>query len=214
MAVAYLDSVNSECADSSRRDAASHCAEKGYGELQPSAGKIRWYALRTRGKHEKIAHTILQNKGYETFLPLYRCRRRRLHAYSEVDLPVFPGYLFCRFDPVTRLPILTTPGIVEVIGAGRIPLPIPDFELDAIRRLVSTGLPSEPWPYLEIGQKIYVQGGPLRGIFGILVGKRCAHRLIVSVSLLRRSMAVEIAPEWVVPAAVASSRLVAASAMF
>jgi len=160
----------------------------------------RWFALGIRPRHEKMAAMMLEHKGYESLLPLYKSRRRRPDRYREVHLPLFPGYLFCKFNPVVRLPILTTPGVVYVVGLGRIPIPIEESEIDSIRRLISSPLQPEPWPYLEMGQSVYIQDGPLQGIVGTLVSVKNSHRLVLSVTLLKRSVAVEIDRNWVVPA--------------
>jgi transcription antitermination factor NusG len=140
---------------------------------------------------------MLTNKGYETLLPLYKCTRRRSDRYQEIQLPMFPGYLFCRFDPNTRLPILTTPGVLQVVGSGRTPIPIDRAELEAVRQLAESQLQAEPHPYLEVGQKVYIQEGPLVGTVGIFLAKKNSHRLIVSVTLLRRAVAVEIDRDWI-----------------
>src|SRR5712691_418957 len=91
-----------------------------------------WYGLRTKSRFEKAAAASLAYKGYEPYLPCYRRRRRWSDRVTEIEAPLFPGYIFCRFDPSRRLPILTTPGIVGVVGCGRAPAPIPDDEIAAI----------------------------------------------------------------------------------
>lgn len=166
----------------------------------PGAPGCRWYALRTRPRHEKMAAMMLEHKGYESFLPLYKCRHHRPDGYRDVQLPLFPGYLFCHFNPTVRLPILTTPGVLHVVGLGRMPVPVEEAEIDSIRRLTSSELYSEPWPYLEGGQSVYIQDGPLQGIVGTLLTVKHGHRLVLSVTLLKRSVAVEIDRNWVVPA--------------
>jgi transcription antitermination factor NusG len=158
-----------------------------------------WYALRVRPRYEKLADTMLTNKGYETLLPLYKCRRRCPDRYKEIQLPMFPGYLFCRFDLNARLPILTTPGVMHVVGCGRVPVPVEEAEMQAIRRVAGWALLAEPWPYLEVGQMVYVEDGPLEGTVGILLTVKNSHRLVLSVTLLRRAVAVEIDRDWVRP---------------
>jgi transcription antitermination factor NusG len=114
-----------------------------------------------------------------------------------LDLPLFPGYMFCRFDVHNRLPILKTPGVILIIGIARTPVPIGNAEIDAIRTIVDSGLQSQPWPFLQIGARIRIEHGALSGLEGILLGPRGRHRLIVSVTLLQRSVAVEIDGAWV-----------------
>jgi transcription antitermination factor NusG len=158
-----------------------------------------WYALCVRPRYEKLAAMMLTNKGYEILLPLYKCRRRRPDRYKEIRLPMFPGYLFCQFNPNARLPILTTPGVLHVVGSGRAPIPIDRVEMEAVRHLAESQLRAEPHPYLEVGQKVYIQEGPLVGTVGILLAKKNSHRVIISVTLLRRSVSVEIDRDWARP---------------
>jgi transcription antitermination factor NusG len=135
---------------------------------------------------------LLSGKGYQTFLPTYKTRKRWKGRVREVDAALFPGYVFCHFDAQKRLPVLVTPGVISVVGQGRIPLPVDDGEMAAIQTIVSSGFRAEPWPYLEIGQKIRIEQDVLQGLEGILINFKGNHRIVVSVSLLRRSVALEI----------------------
>src|SRR5215510_648448 len=128
-----------------------------------------WYALRIKSRHERIVAAALYGKGYEVFLPLYRDRRRWSDRMKELELPLFPGYLFCRFDVMKRLPILTTPGIVQVVGLGRTPRPVDEAEIAAIQAIVISRLNAQTWPYLKIGQKVSIEQGRLTGLEGILI---------------------------------------------
>ena len=152
----------------------------------------RWYALQLRTRWESSTATLLSGKGYETFLPTYKTSKRGPGKSVEVLAPLFPGYLFCRFNVCDRLPVLITPGVISVVGTGRIPVPVEDSELAAIQKVVSIGLRVEPWPYLEVGQLVRIEDGALSGVEGILTGFKGARRIVVSVSLLRRSVALEI----------------------
>jgi len=116
-----------------------------------------------------------------------------------VAAPLFPGYVFCQFDALKRLPVLVTPGVLTVVGSGRIPIPVEDSEIDTIQRVVSSGLRAEPWPYLEVGQQVRIQDGALRGLEGILISFRGSRRIVVSVSLLCRSVSLEIERSAVYP---------------
>jgi transcriptional antiterminator NusG len=116
-----------------------------------------------------------------------------------VDAPLFPGYVFCQFDALNRLPVLVTPGVLSVVGRGRIPVPVEDSEIDAIQRVVSSGLQAKPWPYLEVGQQVRIQDGALSGLEGILISFRGSRRIVVSVSLLCRSVSLEIERSGVCP---------------
>jgi transcription antitermination factor NusG len=162
--------------------------------------KFPWYAVRVRPRHEKYVRAVLYNKGYEAFLPTYVSRRRRPDRFKEIELPLFPGYLFCRFDLLRRLPILVTPGVIQIVGLGKAPMPVEDTEVAAIRIIVTSRLALEPWSYLETGQQVRIEEGPLRGITGILLGFKSPARLVVSVKLLQRAVAVQVDREWVTPA--------------
>lgn len=158
-----------------------------------------WFALQIRSRYEKTVATLLHGKGYELFLPLYKSRRYWSDRIKELELPLFPGYLFCRFNALDRLPILVTPGVIQVVGVGRRPVPVEDAEVAAIQMAIQSGLPRQPWPFLEIGQRVRVELGPLHGLEGILLHFKGRHRLVLSVTLLRRSVAVEIDDAWVCP---------------
>jgi transcription antitermination factor NusG len=152
----------------------------------------RWFALQVRTRWESSTAVLLSGKGYQTLLPTFKARKRWNGKLREVHAPLFPGYVFCRFEAQKRLPILVTPGVLAVVGRGRIPLPVDDLEISAIQTVVSSGFRAEPWPYLEVGQKIRIESDVLSGLEGILINFKGNHRIVVSVSLLRRSVALEI----------------------
>lgn len=157
---------------------------------QPIA--YRWYALQLRTRWENSTATLLSSKGYETFLPTSKTVKRGRGRSTEAEAPLFPGYLFCRFNVFDRLPVLITPGVLSVVGSGRIPIPIEESELKAVQKMISTGLPVKPWPYLEVGQIVRIEEGALSGVEGVLTSFKGTQRIVVSVSLLRRSVALEI----------------------
>jgi transcription antitermination factor NusG len=152
----------------------------------------RWFAVQVRTRWESSTALLLSGKGYQTLLPTYRTQKRWYGKLRQVNAPLFPGYVFCQFDTQKRLPILVTPGVIAVVGQGKVPLPVDDTEIEAIRTLVSSGVPVEPWPFLELGQKVRIESDALQGLEGILVQFKGNHRVILSVSLLRRSVALEI----------------------
>jgi transcription antitermination factor NusG len=158
-----------------------------------------WYALQVRPRFEKVIAATLLNKGYEGFLPLYSHQSRWSDRIKEVQLPLFPGYLFCRFDINKRLPILITPGVMHVVGIGKVPHPVDEEEIAALQTIVISGLQTEPRSYLNIGEKVRVEIGPLAGVEGILLAMKGSNRLVISVSLLQRSVSVEINESWVRP---------------
>jgi transcription antitermination factor NusG len=155
-----------------------------------------WYAIRARTSTEKTATELLQFKGYECFLPLRRSRRRWSDRVKEVEEPLFPGYFFCRFDLFNRLPILKTPGVFQIVGMGKTPIPVADDEIAALQRVGKNGLATQPWPFLEAGQIARIEYGPLRGLAGIIVNIKSESKLVLSIGLLHRSVAIEIDRDW------------------
>jgi transcriptional antiterminator RfaH len=155
-----------------------------------------WYALVCRPRHEKVVAAALQMKSLESFVPLYRDRRKWSDRTKQVDLPLFPGYAFCRFGIQERSQVLKTPGVMSVVGNGRMPLAVDDEEITRLQRVVDSGLSLQPWAFLEAGDKARVACGPLRGVEGIVVRAKNRDRMVVSVTLLRRAVAVEVDREW------------------
>jgi transcription antitermination factor NusG len=158
-----------------------------------------WYALRVKSRCEKVVGSMVQNKGFQEFVPLYQSRRKWSDRVKSVDMPLFPGYVFCRLNPQLRLPVLTIPGALHFVGIGKLPVPIDDAEIASIQSAVRSGLVTEPWPFLEIGQRVQLEDGPLAGLEGILVGTAKQDRVVVSVGLLKRSVAVTIERHWARP---------------
>ena len=154
--------------------------------------KFPWFAVQVRTKHELGVAAFLGGRGYEPFLPLSRSRRAWSDRIKVVDAPLFPGYLFCRVNIQDRLPVLSAPGVIRIVGYNRSPIPIDEAEINAIHAIVTSGLPNKPWPFLRVGDPVQIKSGPLQGLKGILVAVKGAHRLVVSVTLLQRSVAVEI----------------------
>ncbi|HWE53633.1 MAG TPA: UpxY family transcription antiterminator [Bryobacteraceae bacterium] len=158
-----------------------------------------WYAVHVKTNFEKVAATILEGKGLEIYLPSYRKPKRWSDRVKAVDCPLFPGYVFCRFDVNNRLPILTTTGVMSIVGAGRVPATISDDELRSVRLIVESGLAATPWPFLRVGQQIVIRKGPLSGMEGILLAQKNKYRIVISISLLQRSIAAEIDADLVCP---------------
>jgi transcription antitermination factor NusG len=158
-----------------------------------------WYALNVRPRFEKYVRTHLEDKGYEVFLPTYTATRRWSDRVKSVTLPLFPSYLFCRFDVNARLPILITPGVNFVVGSGKSPIAVDEGELSAIKSVLESGMATQPWPYLQIGDMARIEVGPLEGLSGIVTRMKGSYRLVISVSLLMRSVSVELDREWIKP---------------
>jgi transcription antitermination factor NusG len=152
----------------------------------------RWFAIQVRTRWESSTALLLSGKGYQTLLPTYRSKKRCNGRLREVSAPLFPGYVFCQFDAQQRLPILVTPGVIAVVGRGKVPLPVDDGEIATIQSVVSSGFHAEPWPFLELGQRVRIETHALQGLEGILINFKGNQRIVVSVSLLRRSVALEI----------------------
>jgi len=153
-----------------------------------------WYGILTRSNQEKLACLGLEERGYQPFLPVYKCRRRWTDRVVNAELPLFPGYIFCQFDHRRRLPVVTAPGVAQIVGCGQQPAPIPESEIEAIRTVVTSGLSVEPAPFLRAGQRVRVTYGPLKNVEGTLLLKKSFTCLVVSIEMLQRSVSVEIDP--------------------
>ena len=159
----------------------------------------RWFALRVKSRAERVVAAMARNRGFEEFLPVYQSRHQWSDRTKSVEMPLFPGYVFCKLAAERRLPLLTIPGVLHFVGIGKVPVPIEEEEIAAIRAAMESGLSAEPWPFLEVGQRVLLEGGPLAGLEGILIEARKQQRLVVSVTLLKRSVAVGIERHWVRP---------------
>jgi transcription antitermination factor NusG len=153
---------------------------------------LGWYALYTRHQHEKTVARLLTDKGFDTFLPLYTAAHRWKDRVKQLSLPLFPCYVFLR-GPLERwLPVLTTPGIHSVVGFGGKRAMIPSSEIEAIRRVIECSVKAEPHPFIKCGDRVRIKVGPLQGIEGILIRKKNQWKLLLSVEMLERSVAVEV----------------------
>ena len=160
--------------------------------LSHSGSSGEWYAFRVRPRHEKAASVQMREQGRVEFLPLIRERRRWGNRVAHVDVPLFAGYIFCQAERSTMYSILNLPAVVDVVRAGSHSLPADSQEIEGLKRAIDGNLHLEPWSYTEVGQTVCIQRGPLAGLRGIVVEVRQTQRLVLSVSLLRRSVLVEI----------------------
>ena len=151
-----------------------------------------WYALQVRPRFEKLAAKHLRAKGYEEYLPLCRSTRRWSDRMKTVEMPLFSGYIFCKFDIQKRLPILIVPGVLSIVGIGKAPATIPESQISSLQQVIASGMPCGPWPFVRAGQRISVERGPLAGLKGTVLEVKSSLRLILSLPLLQRSVAVEI----------------------
>jgi len=166
---------------------------------QPN-GTPRWYALRTRSRHEKLVRDRLAGQGIEQLLPTVRRLSQWKDRKKEVEFPLFSGYCFARFLWRDRSPVLKVSGVVEIVGGGNRPEPIPDEEIGALQALMTSVLPYDAHPYLREGMAVEVVRGPLQGVRGILLRKDKRHRLVIAVHLIQQAAAVEIDVNDVAPA--------------
>ena len=159
-----------------------------------SNGNEPWHALHTRYQHEKVVGELLTRQGFETFLPLYTTVHRWKDRTKRLSLPLFPCYVFLRGGVDRRLQILKTPGVHSIVETAGRPGVIPEVEIAAIRRAVENALRIEPHPFLANGDWVRIKSGPLVGLEGILVCRQDQFRLVLSVDMLGRSVAVEVDP--------------------
>lgn len=173
----------------------------------------QWFALEVKCRQEKAIAENLRSKGYEAFAPSSHTRRKWHNRVQEVETPLFPGYVFGKFDARFRLPILMTPGVRSVVGYGRVPSPLDPAEIDAVRNVLLAQLSVERCPYFAEGDRVRIVGGPLAGVTGILLKHRSSYRVVLSVSLIQQSIRVEVDSEILIaePAHDRPSRLSLAS---
>jgi len=159
-----------------------------------------WFALRVNTTAEQRTVSALEGKGFEAYLPQYCEYRNWGQRLRKIQRALFPGYVFARFCPIHRLPILTIPTVAYIVGTSAGPTPVDPDELAAVRRLAECGAMAEPYPFLAKGDLISIEDGPLRGVTGRLASVGKGLRVVVSISLLQRSIAVAIDRRWVRPA--------------
>jgi transcription antitermination factor NusG len=155
--------------------------------------------VRVRSNRESVVSLHLRERGFEEFTPSHQVERQWSDRIKVIERPLFPGYVFCRLNMNDRLPVLTVPGVVGLVGLGKQPVSIPDQEVDRIRTLIRSGLMVTPWPYLREGDQVLIERGPLAGMEGVLQKLKGKLRIVVSISLLQRSVSAEIDRAWVRP---------------
>src|SRR5205085_1179168 len=142
---------------------------------------------------------LLVSRGYEVFLPLRRLTREWSDRIRQVSAPLFPRYLFCKFDVVDRALIATNPGVIQILGDGHRPVPVEPAEIQALQQIVASPQPFDKYAFLRTGQEVSVHCGPLQGLTGFLVTAENQHKVVVSISLMQRSVAVQMPLEWITP---------------
>lgn len=151
-----------------------------------------WCAVQVTPRHEVIVSAILRSKGYEEFLPMYRVKRQWSDRRKEIETPLFTGYVFCRLNSGIPWSIVTTPGVVRIVGTRKEINVIEDREIDAIQLVLKAGVRVEPCAYAKIGDRVRITNGPLTGVEGIVTGYKNQQRLVLSVNLIQSSVAVEV----------------------
>lgn len=160
-------------------------------ELPMTYSQPYWYVAQTRAQHEKRVAEQLLARGIEHFLPLYETVSRRKDRRVRLQLPLFPGYVFVRVPLQERLRALETPSVARLVGFGGLPVPMPDDEMEAMRRGLTSQLRAEPHPYLNVGRRVHIKSGPLAGLEGILLRKK-GFRLVLSIDLIQRSVVADV----------------------
>ena len=160
----------------------------------------QWFAVYTVPRHEKQVRRNLVDRGIESYLPLYCVARRWKNGCNVcLDLPLFPNYVFVRICRVERVRVLAVPGLVSLVGNGRQPCPLPEFEMESLR----SGLCQRrfaPHPYLSAGHKVRIRAGALAGLEGVLVRWKGSFRVVLSLEMIMQSVAVEVAAVEIEPA--------------
>jgi transcription antitermination factor NusG len=153
---------------------------------------VRWYAVYTSANHEKRIAAQLSERSVDQFLPTYTSVRKWKDRRVTLDLPLFPGYIFVRLALRDRLRVLQVPGVAKLVGFGGIPAALPDADIEGLRSGLVSGIHAEPHPFLTAGRKVRVRHGPMTGLQGILVRRKSRTRLVISLELIQRAMAIEI----------------------
>lgn len=149
---------------------------------------LRWFAVTVNPKSEFVTAAALQKKGLGSFLPTYQARHAWSDRNKELKLPLFPGYLFCRFSRLQRTQVLQTPGVRSIVAFGGVPAPVPDYEIEYLQKAIEGGVQITPCDFIEVGRSVRIRDGALQGVEGILLGTKKDCRLILSVTLLQRSV--------------------------
>jgi transcription antitermination factor NusG len=169
-------------------------------EVDPNVGspllavpvEPRWYVAQTQARHEKRVAEQLENRGIDHFLPLYERVSRWKDRRVRLHLPLFDGYVFVRLVQWERLRALEIPSIVRLVGFGGLPAALPDAEIESLRDGIARKMAYEPHPYLTIGRRVRVVHGALEGSEGILIRRKNHLRVVISINLIRRSVALEV----------------------
>jgi transcription antitermination factor NusG len=162
-------------------------------ELQYSMShQHAWYAIYAKHQHEKKTADLLVRKGFEILLPTYSSMRRWKDRNKTVFLPLFPCYLFVRTDLFRKVDILRTAGVFQLVESGGCACPIPESDVDAIKRIIGSPAQIAPHPFLRSGQRVRIRQGSLEGVEGVLTRFKNQHRVVITVEPLQKAFAVEV----------------------
>jgi transcription antitermination factor NusG len=170
-----------------------------------------WYAVQVKGRQETQISQVLRFKGYETLVPVYKAKKKWSDRNKIVELPLFPGYIFCRLDPQVQGKIISTPGVRSIVGFGRGPVPVREDEIASLKILMESGAECGPHAFFYAGQEVEVVGGPLTGVKGVVVSNGRKTRIVISVELIQGSVVVEVDEDCVAAAAALRSQHLRAS---
>ena len=157
----------------------------------PETSTPQWFAVAVKPRFDKAVARTLKSKGFETLLPLYKTKHRYAARLKISELPLFPGYVFCRFNVLTRLPILITPGVTQILGTGNTPLALSEEEIVSLRAAIHADIPSEAISLFRLAGN-FDQKGALKGLVGLVVKIKDCLSLVLSITLLQRSVLLEI----------------------
>jgi transcription termination/antitermination protein NusG len=161
------------------------------GTLPVAYSEQRWYAAYTSANHEKRVAEQLGVRAVEHFLPVYESVRRWKDRRVTLQMPLFPGYVFVRVALRDRLQVQQVPGVAHLVGFAGSPAALPDEEIEALRASLNSGVRAEPHPYLTLGRRVRLKSGPLAGMQGILLQRKGRFRVVISIELIQRSVAVD-----------------------
>ena len=153
----------------------------------------QWFTVWTKSRHERVVQEQLERKQIDAFLSTIVRWSRWKDRKKRIDWPLFPGYCFARFESGNTLPILKCSGVVSLVSFEGKPAPIPDYELESVRRPVGSGLQFDPCPLIREGMMAEVVHGPLKGVIGRLSRKEPLRaRLVLAVDLIGQAVSVEV----------------------
>ena len=167
-------------------------AGRNLNRFETSSDSLKWYVAYTNSNHEKCVAVQLERRSVAHFLPLYESVRRRKDRRVKLQLPLFPGYVFVRFNMRDRLRVLQVPGVARLVGFNGLPCPVPDSDIESLQTCLARNVSLEPHSYVQVGRRVRIGAGPLEGMEGIVIRRKNRLRFIISLSLIHGSAAVTV----------------------